>query len=164
MRAAERLVQIEMAGVEAGVVGTGDAQDAVGVGLVGEGQAAGFVDDLDELVDVRVVDAGVFRVGHHDAGGALADRPLELLERRVALLVRHQGDHLEAGRRRGAGVAGVTEDGGDHLVALRQLAAGGVVGAHHTGVGVDGVRAAARVEADLVHAADTPGARLACPR
>ena len=39
----------------------------------------------------------------------------------------------------------------DHLVPLRELAAGGVVGARDTGEGVRGVRAAAGLEDELVH-------------
>jgi hypothetical protein len=40
-------VQVEVAAVEAGVARPRDAEDGVGVGLVGEGEPAGLVYDLD---------------------------------------------------------------------------------------------------------------------
>ncbi len=143
-----------MAGVEAGVARPGEAEDAVRVGLVGKGQGAGLVEHLDVLVDLRVVDAGVLGVGDHAAHGALADGRLEGLEVGVAVLVGHDRDDLEAGHRRSGRVAGVREDRGDHLVALAELAAGGEVGPHDAGVGVDGVRAAAGLQGDGLHAGD----------
>ena len=147
-------MQVEVAGVEAGVARPCEPQDAVGVGLVGEGQSAGLVKHLDVLVDLRVVDAGVLGVGDHAAHGALADGRLEGLEVGIAVLVGHDRDDFEARHRRGRGIAGVREDRGDHLVALAELAARGEVGAHDAGVGVDGVRAAARLQGDGLHAGD----------
>ena len=147
-------MQVEVAGVEAGVARPREAHDAVGVGLVGERQGAGVVQHLDVLVDLRVVDAGVLGVGDHAADRLLADGGLERLEVGVAVLVGHHGDHLEAGDVGRGGVARVREDRRDHLGALVELAALGEVGAHHAGVGVDGVRAAAGLQREGVHARD----------
>ncbi len=154
VRARERLVQVEVAGVEAGVARPGEPQDAVGVGLVGEGQGAGVVQDLDVLVDLRVVDAGVLGVGDHAAHGLLGHGRLEGLEVRVAVLVGHHGDDLEAGHHRRGGVAGVREDRRDHLAALVELALGLEVAAHDARVGEHRVRAAAGLQREGVHAAD----------
>ena len=147
-------MQVEVAGVEAGVARPREAEDAVGVGLVGERQGAGVVQDLDVLVDLRVVDAGVLGVGDHAADGLLADRRAEGLEVRVAVLVGHDGDDLEAGHHRRRRVARVREDRRDHLVALAELAPGLEVAAHDARVGVHGVRAAAGLQREGVHAAD----------
>ena len=50
-------------------------------------------------------------------------RRLERVQRRVAVLLERQRDDLEAGGRRGRGVARMRLDRGDDLVALRELAA-----------------------------------------
>ena len=47
-------MQVELAQVEAGVAGASDAENPVRVGLVVVAQAAGVVDDLHDLVDMRV--------------------------------------------------------------------------------------------------------------
>ena len=154
VRAAERLVQVEVAGVEAGVARPREAEDAVGVGLVGERQGAGVVQDLHVLVDLRVVDAGVLGVGDHAAHGLLADGGAEGLEVGVAVLVGHHGDDLEAGHHGRRRVARVREDRRDHLVALVELAPGLEVAAHDARVGEHRVRAAAGLQREGVHAAD----------
>ncbi len=137
VRGGEGLVQVEVTQVEAGFAGTGDAEDAVGVGLVVAGQAAGLVDQVDELLDPRVEDPGVLRVGDHQGGGAGPDGRPQRLDVRVALGVRHQGDHLVAGDLGAGRVRGVREHRGDHLVPLPALGPRGVVGADHGDVGVD---------------------------
>ena len=56
-------MQVKVAQVEAGLFGPGDAQNAVGVGLVVGAQPAGLMHYLHELGDAGVEDAGIFRVG-----------------------------------------------------------------------------------------------------
>ena len=139
-------MQVELAQVEARVAGPGDAEDPVRVGLVVVAQAAGVVDDPDDLVDVGVEQPRVLGIGDHQPGRALGDRLADRVGLGVAVLAGIDGDHLVAGRRRARAVARVREDRRDDLVALG-LAPGGVVGAHHARVRVHALRPAGRLEA-----------------
>ena len=110
------------------------------------------MDDPHPVFDVRVVDAHVVRVVDHQRRRAVRDRSPQGLDRRVAVLLQHQGHDLEAGRRRRGGVAGVGLDGGDDLVACPELALGGEPGARDAGMRVGRVSPAAGLEHELVHA------------
>ena len=143
-----------MAQVEAGLAGAGDAEGAVGVGLIVGAQSAGPMDEIDEFGDALVVDAGVFRVGDQQPGGARRDGAPERFEVGRAVGAGRERDHFVAERGGRAGVGGVGEDGGDDLVALRSLAARLVPGADHGDVSVDGLAAAGGRQAEGVHAGD----------
>ena len=87
------------------------------------------------LRDLRVVDAHVVGIVDHQRRGAVRDGGLQRIERRIAVLLQHERDHLEARGRGGGRVAGMRLDRGDDLVALLELAARGVVGAGDAGGG-----------------------------
>jgi hypothetical protein len=82
---------------------------AVEVGGVVEGKAARLVNDADPLLDLGIVDPHVVGIVDHDRSCAIGHRGLQRVERRIAVLVDHQGDHLKPGS--GGGRAG--PDGGD---------------------------------------------------
>ncbi len=123
MRGREGLVQVELAHVEAGVAGADDAEQAVAVGLVVGGEAAGPVHEIDELAQLRIEEAGILRAGEHDAGRALGERRLEGVELGVAMLAGEERDDLEAGDRGRGGIGRMREGGRDDLAAALELAA-----------------------------------------
>ena len=130
-------MHVEVAEVEARLLRTRDPHHAVGVGLVVHAESAGFVDEARELLDVRVVDPGVFGVRDDDARRAIGERGLQCVDLGVAIRARVELDDLVAGRVRTRLVTGVREDRRDDLVALLTLAARAMVRAHDRGVGVD---------------------------
>ena len=163
VRRAERLVQVEVADVEAGVAGTGDAEDAVGVRLVVRGERADAVRGVDALLDRRVVDAGVLGVGDHDRRRARRERPLQCLEVGVAVGVGVEGDDVVSRRLRCRGVRRVAEDRRDDLATLLALAVRLMEGPDHGDVRPDRRRTALRVQRDLVHAGDLGDHALGAP-
>lgn len=149
----EGLVQVEEAHIKAGVPSAGDAQQAVGIGLVVSAQAALGVDVVHKFLHVAVVHAGVLGVGHDVTGGALGDRCLQLLQiGQTGDGVRLEVDDLEAGHGRSGGIGGMGVDGGDDLVPVLSLIL--EVGADQAGHGEDTLGAAAGLEGKAVHAGD----------
>ncbi len=151
---AEGLVDVEMAHVETGFPSPDDAEEGVRVGLVVEAEAPYLVHHLDELVDVRVVDADVLGVGHEDAGQVVADfincrgKGLDV---RNSPLIRPNRDDLEPGSHGRSRVAGMGKDRRDDRVPLL-VAPVRVVFPHDRRGGVHGVVSASRLEGDTVHA------------
>src|SRR5574341_1228907 len=94
MRCGKCLVQVEMAQVKTGVTSTRDTQDAVGIGLVVYTQPAGSMDRLDKLLDVRVENPSILRVGDEQGRRPLRNGCLERRQVRVAIRVRVNRDDL----------------------------------------------------------------------
>jgi len=159
VRRRERLVQVEVAQVEARVARPGDAQDAVRVRLVVAAQPAHVVDRPHELLDARIEDARVLGIGDEQRGGALRDRRPERVEVGVAVRTGVERRDAIPGRPGAGRVRRVREDRGDDLVPLG-LAARRVVGPDHGHVGVDRGGACARLERD---ARPCPRSRAARP-
>ena len=112
------------------------------------------MDDPHPLVDVGVVDPHVVGVVDHQRGGAVGHRGAERVDLRIAVGAEHERHDLEPGRGCRRGVARVCLNGGDDLVAPSELPAGRVVGAGDAGEGVRGVRPAAGLEHEPVHAGE----------
>ena len=72
-------MQVEEAHVKPGVAGAGDAEEAVGIGLVIAAHAAHAVDKVGKLLDAEVVQSGILGVGADKAGRALGHCGLEIL-------------------------------------------------------------------------------------
>ena len=147
-------MEVELAQVKPRVPGPGDAHEPVEVGLVVHAQPPRGVDDVHELADLLVVDAGVLGVGDEQGGGVLRHGGLQGLQVGDAALVGVEGDDLVPQGGGGAGVAGVGEDGGDDLVALFPLPPGLVIGVDHRHVGENPLGPPGGVQAEPVHAGD----------
>ncbi len=115
-----------------------------------------LVNELDELLDPRVVQADVLRVRDEERRRPLRQCRLQGLKIRIAVLVRHEGDDLVADRGRAGRVHRVREDRGDHLVPLPSLALCLMVGPHDGGCRVDRLAAARGLKADFIHSGDLP--------
>ena len=109
MRRRERLVDVEVHHVEAGLAGLEPTHDRVEVGAVHVGQRAGRVDGLEQLADPRLEQAERRRVGDHDRGRPRAERRLERVDVHAAIGCRRDGDRPIAGHRRGRRVRPVAE-------------------------------------------------------
>ena len=146
-------MEVELAEIEPGVARARDSEDAVGVRLVVVAEAARVVDEVDDLVDVRVEEPRVLGIRDHEPRRPLGQRRLDRLGLGIAHVAGVHRDHLVAGGRGARAVAGMGEDRGDDLVPV-PLAACLVVGLHHAGVRVDGLRAAGRLEREPAHPRD----------
>ncbi|MBA7626631.1 hypothetical protein ES703_34085 [subsurface metagenome] len=120
--AAEGLVEVEEAHVEARLPGSGHPHDRVGVSLVVAAEAADLVDHLRPLVYPGVEYPGVLGVRDEHTRRALRHRSLQRLRvGEPGLRVRVDGDQVESSCSWAGGVAGVAEYRGDDLVPLLQL-------------------------------------------
>ena len=90
-------------------------------------RAARLVDDLGDLLDLRVEDPQRVGVGEHQAGGVVAGLRPQVVEVDAAVGVRRDLDDLQAGHRHRRRVRAVRGVGRQHLGAVR-LAPVGVVG------------------------------------
>ena len=93
-------MQVKVACVKSGVERSGNTQDAVGICLVIEAKAANTVNQFNIFCNVRIVDAGIFRVGEHDARDSLAvfiNERLQCVQVRISAFIRHECGYLEAG-------------------------------------------------------------------
>ena len=146
MGRAERLVDVEVHDVEAGLAGLEPAQDGVEVGAVHVGQRAGLVDRVEQLADPRLEQAERRGVGDHHRGRPRPEGGPERVDVDAAVGGRRDGDRLEAGHRRGRRVRAVRAVRDEHLVALG-VAARAVVGADHQDPGQLALRPGRGLEA-----------------
>ena len=154
VRGREGLVQVKVAEVKAGLPGPGDPQYSIGVRLIVRAKAPCLVDDLYELADPGVKDAGVFRVGDQERGRSLRHCRFESLQIGIPILVGIESDDLIAGRSGACCVGGVRKDGRDHLVSLLGLPPGLVVGTYDRDIGIDGGRTGTGLQRESVHPRD----------
>ena len=87
-------MEVELAQVKPRILGPGDAHEAVEVGLVIDAQPSRGVDDVHELADLLVVDAGVLGVSDEQGGGVLRHGGLQGLQVGDAALIGVEGDDL----------------------------------------------------------------------
>ena len=80
VRLAEGLVQVVVDGVEAHPARIGLAEDGVEVGAVVVHLAAGTVDDLGDLTDIRLEEPECRGIGDHHRSGVIPDGPPECCE------------------------------------------------------------------------------------
>ena len=85
VRRGERLVDVEMHDVEAGLARLEAAQDGVQVGAVHVGQRAGLVDRVEQLADARLEQAERRGVGDHDRRRPGTERGTERVEVHAAI-------------------------------------------------------------------------------
>ena len=85
VRRRERLVDVEVHDVEAGLAGLEPAEDGVEVGAVHVGQGARRVDRVEQLADARLEQAERGRVGDHHRGRPRAERGPERVEVHAAV-------------------------------------------------------------------------------
>ena len=105
---AERLVDVEVHDVEAGLAGLEPAQDGVEVRAVHVGERAGLVDRVEQLADPRLEQAERRGVRDHHGRGARPERRPERVD--VDAAVRAPTGSVmvrEAGHRRGRRVRAV---------------------------------------------------------
>ncbi len=143
----EGLVEVEVDDVEAHVAGPRDPHHRVEVRAVVVERGADAVDDVGDLLDVRVEHAERVRVGEHQAGDALVGLRAQVVEVDAAVVVGRELDHLEArhrDRRRVGAVRGVRRE---HLAPV--VAAVLVVGAGQQHARELTVRAGRGLEADV---------------
>ncbi len=88
MRRRERLVDVEVHDVEAGLARLEPAEDRVEVGAVHVGQRAGLVDRLEQLADARLEQPERRGVGDHHRGCARPERGPERVEVHAAVRLR----------------------------------------------------------------------------
>ena len=104
---AERLVDIEVHDVEAGLAGLEAAQDRVQVRAVHVRERARLVDRVEQLADPRLEEAERRGVGDHHGGGPRAERGPERVDVDAAVRGGRDRDRREAGHRRGRRVRAV---------------------------------------------------------
>ena len=146
VRRRERLVDVEMHDVEAGLARLEPAEDRVQVGAVHVGQGARLVDRVEQLADARLEQPEGRRVGDHHRGGPRPERRAERVDVDATVGCRRDGDRREAGHRRRRGVRPVARVRDEDLVALG-LATGAVVGPDHQDAGQLALGAGRRLEA-----------------
>ena len=150
---AERLVDVEVHDVEAGLAGLEPPQDGVEVGAVHVGQRAGLVHRIEQLPDARLEQAQGRWVRDHDRRGPRAERCPERGDVDPTVRRGRDRDGPEAGHRRGRGIGAVARIRHEDLVAVR-VAAGVVVGADHEDAGQLALGARRRLERHGLHARD----------
>ena len=134
VRRGERLVDVEVHHVEAGLARLEPAEDGVQVGAVHVGQRAHRVDRLEQLADARLEQAEGRGVRDHHGGRPGAEGRLERVDVDAAVRGRRDGDRPIAGHRRGRGVGPVARVGHEDLVPIA-LAVGPVVLPDHEDAG-----------------------------
>ena len=122
---AERLVDVEVHDVEAGLAGLEPAEDGVEVRAVHVGEGAGLVDRVEQLADPPLEQAERRRVGDHDRGRPRPERRSERVDVDAAVGGRRDGDRPEAGHRGRRRVRAVRRVRDEDLVALGVAAARG---------------------------------------
>ena len=154
----ERLVDVDVHHVEAGLAGLEAAHDGVEVRPVHVGQGASLVDGLEQLAQARLEEAQRGRVGDHHGRRPRPERGPERLHVHAAIGSGRDRDGLEARHGRGGGVGAVGRIRDQHLGPL-QVAAAAVVGPDHEDAGQLALGAGRRLERDRLHATDL-GQRL----
>ena len=107
----ERLVDVEVHDVEAGLAGLEPAEDGVEVGPVHVGQGARRVDGVEELADAGLEEPERRGVGDHHRGRLRPERGPERVEVDAAVGSRRDRDRPEAGHRGGRRVRAVRWSG-----------------------------------------------------
>ena len=153
VRGGEGLVEVEMHDVEAHVAGTDHAQQRVHVGAVVVEQAAAFVNERRDLLDILLEQAERVGVGHHDARDIGAEQRLKGLDVHQTVRTGLHLNYLQAANRRRSGIGAVGAVGDDHLRAGK-VAAVHVVAAHDHKAGELAVGAGAGVQREVLHAGD----------
>ena len=98
------------------------------------------MDDICDLPDPRIVQAGIFRIGDHQRSGMFAYCCLQSLDVRISVFAGHQRNDLVPGSCSGPGVPRMGEHSRDDLVADFTLSPCFVVGAYNGDIGKQGLR------------------------
>ena len=152
VRGRERLVQVEVADVEAEIARPRDAEDGVEVGAVHVDLHALGVTDLGDVHDARLEHAERVRHRDHEGGDLRPHLARERVEVDLAVGQRLHLHDLVASQRRRRRVGAVRRVRDQHLGA--PLAARGVIGPDHQHAGELALRARRRLQRDGVHAGD----------
>ncbi len=158
----ERLVDVEVHDVEAGLAGLEPAEDGVEVRAVHVGQRAGPVDGVEQLADARLEEPERRWIRDHHGGGPWTEGGPEGVDVDAAIAGRRDRDRPEARHRRGGGVRPVAAVGHEHLVAER-VAPLPVVGPDHQDAGQLALGPGRGLERHGAHPGDLGQRRLELP-
>ena len=146
-------MQVQVNHIKAGVARADDAHDGVEVGAVIVAQAAGLVDNLGDLGDVRVEQADGVGVGEHQPCGVLVGCLTQRLDIDAAVGERRDADDMKARHSGGGGVGAVSRVRNQDVdAALMAVCLVIFFNQHQTGQLT--VCARCRLEGHVVHAGD----------
>ena len=118
VRRRERLVQVDVHGVDAEIAGSNLADDGVEVGAVAVEVGAGLVHGVGDLDHFRLEQPASVRIGQHDRGDVGAERGLHRFDRHRAVVLGRDRLHPVAHERGGRRICAVRRLRHQHDVAL----------------------------------------------